>query len=103
MNKKTISLRGLKEVLSISELKNVLGGSGGGSAECCICDVHAKFCGGNNEQHSIYGGLFGGSAGTSCEDMVESWYKSANQWEEPLYCGLYISSCQSASYPPHCY
>jgi len=40
MKKKSISLRGIQEILSMKELKNTLGGSGGSSPivsyECCV-------------------------------------------------------------------
>ena len=46
MKKKVISLRGLSEILSDKELKNVLGGSGdsgwpyGGATWYCWCHLH---------------------------------------------------------------
>jgi natural product precursor len=49
MKKKKISLRGLAEILSERELKNVLGGSGNGEDLCVITCIYSD---GSTSTHS---------------------------------------------------
>jgi len=89
MEKKYLNLRGISEILSEKEMRNVVGASGGGTGSgfgpCCRCDVTAYICDDYGEIKSTYeieNGLFCGSSGQNCEDIINSWAAS----NEGTYC-----------------
>ena len=79
------------------EMKHTLGGSGGnggsgsgGYGPCCRCNATAYFCDGGGEVNGtdeIENGLFCGSNGQSCEDIMDSWVKF--QEKIGMYCNYY--------------
>ena len=66
---KKIHLKGVSEILSEKELKNVLGGK---RDTVCKCTFFAPFCEGEGG-YQANGALFGGGNDDDCYTILQSW------------------------------
>ena len=82
---KKINLRGLSEILSEKELKNVMGGSGD-YGNCYSCSITAYFCDGGSHDVS---GVFCGSDGQASQEILLDWLKGTND----VFCSFTTPSC----------
>jgi len=104
MEKKYLNLRGISEILSEKEMRKVVGASGGGTGSgfgpCCRCDVTAFYCDNGDLEvtgtEKIENGLFCGSSGQSCSDIIYSWTEFYNGIG--TYCASPEYSCTQISW-----